>query len=205
MGIAPIDRIRQLVAERESWTDAKILADLRKLVPLPNESARKQWARDAIWERTYHLIALSDLIAERRLHRGVGLVLDRMPHGDPGETMRGMRHSFEAAVNPEWSILTKICLSRCKSERSGTRLWAVDQLAVLRDRKALPAILRMFDDRDSDVVDTACRAASMTTQEHADLRPRVVTALHALQKRKPRLRAEAQWALDHIAEQEAES
>ena len=50
------------------------------------------------WARAHLLVALAHLVAHRRLEAGVGLVLDRMCFGDPGETMRDLRHSLEATV-----------------------------------------------------------------------------------------------------------
>jgi hypothetical protein len=52
--------------------------------------------------------------------------------------MRGLRHSFERIVKPDWSTLADICLDAARSPRLGTKLWAIDELTVLQDQRARP-------------------------------------------------------------------
>ncbi len=73
-----------------------------------------------------------------RVANALRLLLDRACYGDPGEIMRGLRHSLEAIVDPDWPALADVCLEAARSPRPGTRLWAIDQLAILDDARARP-------------------------------------------------------------------
>ncbi len=86
-----------------------------------------------------------DVLDERQIEHlrsavtpAIRLLLDRACYGDPGEMFRGLRHALEAIVNPRWSELADIGLEAARSERVGTRLWAIAQLAVLEDERARP-------------------------------------------------------------------
>jgi HEAT repeat protein len=85
----------------------------------------------------------------------------------------------------------KVCISRGSSERAGTRYWAVDELGILRDPSALPAVLALFNDREPEVAVNAFRAASATLQQHPRLRGAVVRALEAQVRSREVVRSEA--------------
>lgn len=187
--MGPAETIAKLKADRATWSPEQILDDLEALPPLPDEYD-PQWQEDDAWQAAYKLIALSDLVGEHRLADGVGLVLDRMSHGDPGETMRGMRHSLEAAVKPEWWRLAEICLSRCNSPRPGTRYWAVDELGVIRDPASVPALVELLDDPESGVAVVACRALLMIGQTHPEIRDAAADALRSAAERRPEVAEE---------------
>jgi len=136
------------------------------------------------------LVALADIVGARKLEGGIGLVLDAMSFGDPGETMRGIRHSLEAAADRHWDRLATICASRCTSDRAGARYWAVQELGVLREPATLPTILAMFDD-GFEIAREAFGSAGMLLQQHEDLRPRVIAALRRARELRPDLRQEA--------------
>jgi hypothetical protein len=68
---------------------------------------------------------------------------------------------------------------RCSSDRAGTRYWAVDELGVLHDPTAMPAILRLFDDCERNVAINAFRAAAMIVEREPSLRAQVIAALRA--------------------------
>ena len=195
--IDPVISIERLKAERSGRADSAILDELRTLEPLPDEDDER-WNQDETWSRAYLLIALADLLAARRLETGVGLVLDKMCLGDPGETMRGLRHSLEAAASPNWSRLAEACVARCSSERAGTRYWAVDELGVLRDPATLPTILQVFDDHEHDVAVAAFRSSAMLVGREPGLRARVIRELRGAGRRRSSLRAEAEAALREI-------
>jgi hypothetical protein len=133
----PCQIIADMVAARESATDAAVLAELSALPPLPDEDD-PAWGHNATWQDAYRFVALADVAAARRLKPAIRLLLDRACYGDPGEMFRGLRHAFEAIVNPQWSELADICLEAARSRRLGTRLWAIDQLTVLEDERARP-------------------------------------------------------------------
>lgn len=124
-----------------SWlgrSDDEVLVALRAIPPLVDEDD-PSWDRDEYWMTVaYPYLALADVVAERRLVPAIGLLLDRACFGDPGEIMRGLRHNLEAIVSRDWDVLTEICLVAARSARPGTRLWAIDELAVLDDPRARP-------------------------------------------------------------------
>jgi len=192
----PFDRIDRHKADRVATADQDLLAELVRLQPLPDEDD-DGWCTDAPWARLELLVALADLLGDRRLDAGIGLVLDRLPLGDPGEVCRGFRHSFEHACTPDWSRLASICVARCASERAGTRYWALHQLGILREAAALADVLARFDDPVPDVAAAAFRAAAMCVQDHPGQAGAVAAALRVVAARRPEL---AGAALDHLAE-----
>lgn len=134
--LKPYQIIEHLVELRKGRSDADILAELEALPPLCDEEAPCRDA-EAYWlEVAYPYLALADIVAARRLPDAIPMLLDRACLGDPGEIMRGLHHCLEAAVSGDGNALADICLSAARSERPGTRLWAIDELAMLDDPRA---------------------------------------------------------------------
>src|SRR6266545_6271313 len=113
--LSPAEHIRQLFEQRREASDDAIVAELAGLPVLPDE-------QDAAWEdeRTWYdladrFVALADVAAHRRLYSAIPLLLERASYGDPGEMMRGLRHSLEAIVNPDWHRLTDICIQMAEA------------------------------------------------------------------------------------------
>src|SRR5688572_29865330 len=83
----------------EAWRgrpDEDVLAALRSIPPLVDEDDAS-WNDNAYWMGVaYPYLALAGVAAERRLLPAIGLLLERACFGDPGETMRGLRHDLEA-------------------------------------------------------------------------------------------------------------
>jgi hypothetical protein len=130
--------IAEMAAARTLRSDAEVLAELESLPPLADESDAC-WHDDDYWKRTaYPYLVLVDVTATRRLRPAIRLLLERACYGDPGEIMRGLRHGLEAIINPDWSFLATICLEAARSPRLGTRLWAIDELTVLKDPRSKP-------------------------------------------------------------------
>jgi hypothetical protein len=119
--------------------------------PLADESDAA-WDEPSYWsDFGYRYVALSDVAAERKLRAAVRLLLERACNGDPGEMMRGMRHSFEAIFAPDWSALADVCMEMCASKRAGTRVWATHQLKILDDPRAKPVFERALNDDNAEV------------------------------------------------------
>jgi hypothetical protein len=129
----PYQIIDDLVAARANRSDAEVLRELADLAPLADEGDPS-----LDWLQVYLYLALAGIAAQRKLHPAIKLLLDRASYGDPGETMRGLRHFLEEIVNPDWSKLFELCADAATSPRRGTRMWALSQLAVLRDKRAKP-------------------------------------------------------------------
>ncbi len=169
-----IERIKDDLRAR---SDADVLRELESLPVLPAEDSDAWGVDSQWWQKAERFIALADLTAERRLRAAIPLLLGRSCYGDPGEMMRGLRHALEAIVAPEYDALTPFCVEAAASPQPGARLWAVDELGVLRDRRGLAVLIRALSDSAGEVRRTACRSLSMLTREHPDLRTEIVAAL----------------------------
>jgi hypothetical protein len=180
----PAELIARLVADRSKRTDKELLAELKALAPLPPE-ASDAWSSDATWARARLFVALSDLAAKRKLRAAAPLLLERAALGDPGELMRGLRHSLEKIFKPDWPALVKVCLAQLESRAPGARLWALDQLAVLRDPKSLESILPRLTDEHAEVREFARQAVVMLCDGEPRLAAVAIKALKAASERFP--------------------
>ena len=136
-------------------SDAELLAELRALGPLPDETD-PCWRDLNFWRRDpTRYMELADLAQLRKLRPAIRLLLDRACFGDPGEMMRVLRHRLEAIANPDWTFLADVCLEAAQSGRLGTQLWAIDQLAILNDPRARSTFMQAID-RGPDSI---CEAA----------------------------------------------
>jgi hypothetical protein len=127
-----------VVKEMAAASDDQVLAALRAFEPLPAESD-PCWNDEKFWfTAAYRFLGLAQLARLRKLRPAVRLILERACYGDPGETMRGLRHVFEGIYNPEWSLLADEYLALARAERLGTRMWAIAGLMILDDPRAVP-------------------------------------------------------------------
>jgi hypothetical protein len=172
----PAANIAALVETRRKWSQRKILAEIAALQPLPRESS-PEWKDAATWARAQLVVALGDVIASRHLAAGVGPLLGKMCLGDPGEMMRGMRHSFEHAVKKDWQRLAAICEAACDSPHDGARYWATQELALLEEPSSLPALGRMLSDACPEVSTEACDGLERFARVHPHLRDEIVAIL----------------------------
>ena len=69
--------------------------------------------------------------------------------------MRGLRHTFEAIMDPEWDELAEVCMAAIESGRPGTVLWAVHQLAVLEDERARPILRELVRSKHQEIASHA--------------------------------------------------
>jgi hypothetical protein len=151
----PSELIEQLIRARHGASDEALLAELRCLPALADES-NDCWDDGSYqWEVAYLYLALGDIAGARKLRAAVPLLLDKASFGDPGEIMRGLRHTLERIMAPDWSGLTAICVTALKSGRAGTRLWAAEQLRVLRDPSASAALKTAMQDGVPEVREAA--------------------------------------------------
>jgi len=144
----PSDVINRLFDERRGRTDSQILTELHALPVLPDEDD-PAWDEPHTWHgHAYVYLALADSVRARRLRAGVPLLLERACSGDPGEIMRGLRHTLEAAYAPDYEALQPVCLAALISPQSGARRWAANELGLVGDAQALHALVaRLEDDR----------------------------------------------------------
>ena len=133
--------VRRIARTHALSSDADVLAALAACPPLADEDD-PVWTTDDYWRDYWRdvaepLLGLLDVARERRLRSAVRLVLERACYGDPGESLRGLRHDFEAIFNPDWRALADEYLALARSPRLGTRLWAVSCLTVMNDPRAV--------------------------------------------------------------------
>ncbi|HTO68148.1 MAG TPA: hypothetical protein VMM15_43580 [Bradyrhizobium sp.] len=144
-----------MIAERASWSDADVLAELGQLPALVDESD-PVWTDETYWiDFAYRYVALSFVAAERRLRPAARLLLERACNGDPGEMMRGLRHPCERMFNPDWAALADVCIELSASERPGTRWWAIHQLMILDDPRARHIFDRALHDKVEEIREEA--------------------------------------------------
>jgi hypothetical protein len=146
----PYQLIQDLVAERATWSDTEVIAEIEQLPPLADEGD-PIWRDKAYWRVAYRFVSLSDVAAQRRLRPAVRLLLERACNGDPGEMMRGLRHASEYIFNPDWAALADICIELSASKRPGTRLWAIDQLMILNDPRARQVFENALNDNNEEI------------------------------------------------------
>ncbi|MCW3060279.1 MAG: repeat protein [Capsulimonas sp.] len=158
---SPADHIQELVELRRGWSDEEVLAELKAMSVLPDEDD-PAWTEEGTWRDQANLfVALADITAERRLRPAILLLLERACFGDPGEMMRGLRHSLEAIVNPDWDYLVEICIAAARLPQRGARLWAIEELGVLRDKRALPVLEEALRDETPEIQSAAERSIQM--------------------------------------------
>lgn len=139
----PAQIIAGLAERYRTSSDPQLVAALGALPALRDEDD-PVWDDEVYWSGVaYPFLALADVAAERRLWPAVRLLLDRACFGDPGEIMRGLRHSLEAIANPDWAELAEICIAAIATGRPGTVLWAADELAILDDPRAFPVFEKL--------------------------------------------------------------
>lgn len=142
----PVDIIEKYVNQRNSRTDEEILSELTALPVLPDEDD-PLWEDDATWVNHALLyVAISDIAATRGLRPAVKLLLERACYGDPGEMMRDLRHSLEGIVDGDWDYLFDVCIEMVGNTNPGARLWAIDELRRLRDKRAVPVLKQALSD-----------------------------------------------------------
>jgi hypothetical protein len=178
-GMSRVDPIQRFRDERRMRTDAEIIAELRGLAILPDEDD-VAWDDDSIWEtHAYVYLALADLIGERRLREGVPLLLERACYGDPGEIMRGLRHTLEAVYNPDWNALEGECIAALRSAHPGARFWAANELAIVGDVHAISELGATLYDECDEVRSESLRALERIALRNRSAQTQIVEVLRA--------------------------
>lgn len=161
----PHQIIDEMAEARRALSDESILAELSTIPPLEDED-NPCWDTPEYWHRAaYPYLALCSVAAERRLRNAIPLMLERACYGDPGEIMRGLCHSLEAIVRPNYGELSEPCLAAARSPSPGARLWAIFQLMRLREAQALPIFEEALRDSAARVRDEAENALEVL-REH---------------------------------------
>jgi hypothetical protein len=151
----PAKTIDAVVNEMASASDDQVIAALAALEALPDESDSR-WNDETFWFTVaYRFLGLAAVARVRKLRPAVRLILERACYGDPGETMRGLRHVFEAIYEPDWDLLADEYLALARAQRLGTRMWAIAGLMILDDPRALSVFDASVRDDPKDIADYA--------------------------------------------------
>ncbi len=200
--------IQDEVERRANQSDADLLRDLALLSPLPDEYVwfgitgrdNPVWSEPETEQQLITFLAMAGLVAERKLREGVPLLLEKASYGDMGETMRGLRHALETAYAPDWSGLVDVCIKAAQHERPGTRLWAIRELGILRDSRALPVLLDAIYDRAYLVRNKAIFSLSMVIRAQTVLAPQVKRQIEAIAANIQRTQHQLQLLMAEINE-----
>jgi len=158
---------QQWIEKYSDYSDEALLAELSSFAVLPDEND-PVWDDEQTWTNLgYPYAALARVAGDRRLKEAITLLLEKASYGDPYESMRGLRHSLEKIVNPDWHTLTQICIQVSKSPNRGARLWAINELGILRDKDAFDVLVNALHDDDL-IQYEACMALEMLCQNNPD-------------------------------------
>lgn len=147
----PASSIAAVVKALAGASDAEVLAALAAVEPLPDEGDVR-WNDHSFWfDVAYVFLGIAEVAQSRKLRPAVRLVLERASYGDPGETMRGIRHVCEGIFDPDWTALADEYLALARAERLGTRLWAIANLTVLADPRAVPILEASLREDPEDI------------------------------------------------------
>jgi HEAT repeat protein len=170
--LKPSQMIQQMVIQRLVWPNEYILAELTAMPVLP-DAGDVLWNDEKTWEQAYLFVALADVAAYKRLRPAIPLLFERACYGDPGEMMRGLRHSLEAIVEENWQLLGLECQRAAKSPQKGARLWAIAELGVLREKRSLQTVIEALDDEAGLVRVRACSSLGAICYANPECRPKV--------------------------------
>lgn len=147
----PSKTIDAVVNEMSSASDNEVLAALAAMEPLPDEYA-SAWDEESFWTNVaYRFLGLAKVAGQRKLRPAIRLILERASYGDPGESMRSLRHVFEEICNPDWVSLANEYFALARAKRLGTRLWAIASLTVVDDPRAVPVFEASLKEDPEDI------------------------------------------------------
>ncbi len=188
---------------RLEWTDEAVLAELQSLPALPDEDNQQGetnplWDDPLVRQQLAIYLAIADLVYERKLRGGVPLLLERASYGDMGETMRGLRHSLEAAYYGDLDGLNAVCLQMAQAPQPGARLWSINELGRIQDKRSVPVLLKALHDPAKLVREETIGALEGFCQTFPEIRSEVIHKLQDLPKAFPDSQRVVQEALKAI-------
>jgi hypothetical protein len=198
---APGDGIRLHSHVIAALSDYELISRITRSEPLPDaDDDDPVWLEDATWDRAEFLRAAADAIGDRQLVPAIGLVFQRAALGDGYGMMQGLRHGAERAVAQNWSLLTDIMRPLTRDRHGGCRRWAVRELGILRDPRALDELAEALSDVQPLVRCEACMSLGMLAQAVPDACPEIRARLQraATGDSSSEVRRHAQSALERI-------
>lgn len=198
---APGDGIRRHRQAIEQLSDDELIARIEGTEPLPDaDDDDPAWFEDITWDRAEFLLAAAEAIGERRLLRAIAPLFQRAALGDGYEMMQDLRHGPERAAAPDWPALTGIMRPLTRHHRAGCRRWAVRELGILRDPRALHDLMSALGDEQALVRSEACVSLSMLGQAVPTARQPMRARLEAIAEHdtSSEVRSDAQRAIEEI-------
>lgn len=193
----PAGNIERQYRERLEWNEGRIVEELRTMTALPPYRGRA-WESEEPWAAAQLLVAHAAVAAERRLRSPLPLILDRMRLGDPGEMMRGMRHSLEAGVSHDLSLLAALCVAACSSANPGARYWAVQELGIVKECSTISSAVALLRDLESEVAEAACDTLVALAGSCPASRDAIIAELTRAQGQRPDIRHAVDKALGEL-------
>jgi HEAT repeats len=198
---APADGIRLHSRVIAALSDDELISRITRAEPLPDaDDDDPAWLEDGTWDRAEFLRAAADAIGDRQLVRAISLLFQRAALGDGYEMMQGLRHGAERAVAQNWSLLADIMRPLTRDRHGGCRRWAVRELGILRDPRALDELAEALSDVQPLVRCEACMSLAMLAQAVPDACPEITARLQraATDDSCNEVRRHAQCALKRI-------
>jgi hypothetical protein len=198
---APAEGIRLHRRVIAALSDDELISRITRSEPLPDaDDDDPAWLEDATWDRAEFLRAAADAIGDRQLVQAIGPLFQRAALGDGYEIMQGLRHGVERAVAQNWSLLAEIMRQLTRDPHGGCRRWAVRELGILCDRRALGELAAALSDVHSLVRREACTSLGMLAEAVPDTRPEIRARLQhaAAADASSEVRTRAQAALERI-------
>jgi HEAT repeat protein len=197
----PAEGIRLHSRVIAALSDDELISRITRSEPLPDaDDDDPAWLEDATWDRLEFLLAAADAIGDRQLVDAIGPLFQRAALGDGYDLMQGLRHGVERAVAQNWSLLADIMRQLTRDRHGGCRRWAVRELGILRDPRALNELGAALSDVQPLVRCEACMSLGMLAEAMPDACPEIRARLQraATADISSEVRRHAQYALERI-------
>jgi hypothetical protein len=198
--LMPGQIIRNLIREREDWTDEQILEELRSLPVLPDENYYSNAEQDdEFWRMEQALkiyLAILSLAEIRHLVKAIPLLLERASYGDIGETMRGLPNALFRIANSSGSdreSLRLFTVAALQSSNPGARLWAIPTLYDSKNPTGVNLLIAALNDQAVIVAAEAAFTLSRYARVFPELRSNILSALREAKVKRPELNNN-QWS-----------
>ncbi|GIG21587.1 hypothetical protein Cch01nite_23110 [Cellulomonas chitinilytica] len=151
------------------WTrEDDLLAEMSFWVPLPDEADPRWDDEDDAWADAARLLSAADASGEHGWQEVAVRVYEHAADWDAHGMMQGIRHGPERAFpgEPGSAAFARRLEPLTEQVRTGTRLWAVRELGILRQLSSLPSLLDRTQDPSPAVAAAAVVSVEMLGQRH---------------------------------------
>lgn len=153
-----------------AWTsEQELLTAMDKWIPLPNEGDSRWDRDDDAWADADRLIAAADAAGTHMWREVAVRVFEHAADWDLNGMMQSIRHGPERAFAPDDAGSAEFAARLeplAVHERTGTRLWVVRELGILRQLSSLPVLVECARDPRTRVAKEAMASIGMLGQNH---------------------------------------